>query len=134
MKNKFNFLTILNFIMFISTFSMFIFIIYLFEKQDIGIRKKFTIIELNQLKFAERNDVLESIRLINENFNELYKISFYLTNSIPMLDYKEDIEYVAYSTEQLDSIYNSCKANAKRKYHEKKYENSYSYYVNRSNY
>lgn len=131
--SKSNFLTSLNLVMFICSIFMFTYVLYSMENYNIKNKRKFTDIELNQLKFAEKGEVLESIKLINENFNQLYGMSFFITSSVPLLDLKDTINYVAYTTVQLDSIFNSCKNKARKRYKEK-YDKAYSYYVSRSDF
>jgi hypothetical protein len=103
------------------------------ENYNIKNKRKFTSIELNQLRFAEKSEVLQSIRLINENFNQLYGISFFITSSVPLLDLNDTTNYATYTTVQLDSIFDSCKNKAKKRYKEK-YDKAYSYYVSRSDF
>lgn len=128
MKIKLNYLTIINMIMFLCTLPMFIYVLYSMENYNIINKRKFTNIELNQLKFVERSELNKSIGFINENINQLYGMSYYITNSVPLLNFEDTSEYIALSTDQLDSIFNSCKNNAKKRYKEK-YERAYSYYV-----
>lgn len=131
--SKSNFLTSLNLIMFICSIFMFSYVLYSMENYNIKNKRKFTDIELNQLRFAEKGEVLESIRLINENFNQLYSMSYFITSSVPLLDLRDTTNYVTYTTVQLDSIFSSCKNKAKKRYSEK-YEKAYSYYVSRSDF
>lgn len=127
MKNKTCLLTGLNFVMFIISLSMFIYVLYSIDVMRVQNRRNFKNVELNQLKFVEKSEVIEAINLVNENLNQLYSMSYYVATYTPQRDYEDNVDYIAYTTDQLDSIFVSCKNKATRRYR-KKYDKTYSYY------